>query len=352
MTNKILFVTPDYNTAADIKTRAFSTAYEFCVVTKGVEALEFLKREENVLLLLVETSVSDINIGEIIETARKLHGNIPVFVFIDKDINANLQEYCNRYKVNRIYATPYDVEAITLNVKEVVGEIVDSSNTETSDDQGDSNEKKAVDERNEIEKAIKNLTESLKRQQKSYSSLEPIFSIFTKVLCEDYKNLPNFDKKYSFAQDVFDTMMRMQTTGSYDIDVFQDQIKDDLDSLKERFKGITINKVDSCLFGGIPKTLAENIRFSVWAIARYYAEFYDGFTYEVSSHFLTPTEAEFSCHVVLPEHISVEEIDAGSEMRSEYREFLFTLIERLSTEARREGDKKDITIIYSFPVED
>lgn len=349
--NKILCVTPNYNTAADIKTRAFSTSYEFCVVTKGVEALDFLKREEKVLLLLVETSITDVAIGEIIETSRKYHKNAPVFVLIDKTSNANLQDYCNRYKVSKIYASPYEIDVITENVKQ----IADNTNTtvnnnEANDTAVDGNGD--TDDRDEIDKTIRNLTEALKKQQKSYSKLEPIFSTFTRILCEDFKDIPGFEKKVPFANDIFDTMMRMQTTGSYDIDKFEDQIKDDLKTLSNKYKGITVGNVNSCLFGGVAKTLAENIRFSVWAIARYYAEFYEGFTYDVSSHFLTPTEAEFSCHVVLPDSVTIEEIDAKSGMRSEYREFVFSLIEKLSTEARREGDKKDIMIIYSFPVAD
>ncbi|MDO4965654.1 MAG: hypothetical protein Q4E51_03010 [Lachnospiraceae bacterium] len=345
MINKILYIQSNDNVANMFKER-FNEAddFELIVATTGEEALSILEQEKDVLLLLVDIKIPDMRLHVLVERTRKIAPKILLNVCIDVVDPLLISKLANRYGIHKIYVAPW-------NIDEIADEIRDSIEIALINEEINLRESRVDNDKLEIETTIKNLTEMLKKQKYSYNKLSTIFRSISSAVKEDYKDTIDFDRKDAFAEDVFRAMLKMQTTGSFDIDSFEDLMKSDLNELKEKCPGMEIGNIVSCLFGGVTKTSAENIRFAVWLIARYYSEFYERFSYEVVSHFLTTTRAEFRCIIALSPEYSSEDIESRKEERSSYRAFVFTMLERLAEDARREEADGKIVIIYEFPVD-
>lgn len=343
MTNKILYVQNDYNMAAEMK-ECFNDS-DIMLDTKktGEEALETLKSEDNVLLLLVDQNGLSADICDIFEHAENISMGIALFAIIDNNNPTQAIPLINQYKVKKIYASGTDSKTIASDLKTYINEI--------KDEESDENRKASDNDRTEIERTVHNLAEILKKQQRGFSKLDSVFNIFSEAVEEDLKDFPDFTGKELFAKDAFMTMLKMQTTGSFDIESFADLIREDLLDLRRRREGIVIGTIENCLFGGISRSVGENIRFAIWVIAKYYAKFYDEFTIKVSSHYLTTTEVEFNVNVILSDKYKIEDIEKNSDGRYSYREFVLNLIGRMSKEVRREGDEKNIDVFFTIPVE-
>lgn len=342
MTNKILYIEDNYNNAATLKQLFTNKEYDLYTVKTGEEALEFLKREDKVLLLLVNTVNLNTDICKLFELADSFTDEqIIKLAIIGKNDKQLLIDLANKCNVNKIFVDTIGMDEL---FNAVISEIEENSIKEEISDE------KVDNDRIEIENTVKSLAQILKKQQRGYSKLENFFSIFTDVLSEEIKMLPDSEKKLNFAREAFEMMLRMQTTGSFEISKLVELIREDLIEFHRVNTGFRIGRVENCIFGGITKTLAENVRYSIWLIARYYTEFYDEMKFEVTSHFLTPSLVEFTCHVTLSEKYDIAVIEAGSDDRVLYRSLVLGIIGRLTNEVRREGNERDIEVQFSIPI--
>lgn len=344
MANKILYIQQNENVANEFRGRFSEADFELIVAKSGEEALSLLEDDKDVLLLLVDINIPDMRLRSLVERVKKVAPQILLNVCIDVVDSLLITKLANRYDIHKIYVAPWDID-------EIVDEVKDSIEVALIDREINLKEVKIEQEKKEIEESIATLSKALKKQKNSYSKLLDIYTCFTKGLSEDYVGQDDYERRGKFAKDVFMTNLKMQTTGSFDIDRFEEDIEADLNELKRRFNGIEIKNIISCLFGGITKTSAENIRFSVWAICRYYAEFYKNFEYEVVSHFLTTTIAEFRCSIVIKDDLSEKEQENIRKERAKYKDFVLGMLARLGQESGREENEGKITIVFSFPVE-
>lgn len=345
MTNKILYVQNDYNMAAEMK-ECFNDS-DIMLDTKktGEEALETLKNEDNVLLLLADQNGLSADICDVFEHADNISAGIPLFAIINNENPLQAISLANKYNVKKIYLGGTETGVIASDLKEYINKLGNEA-------EADADENEVPDsDKNEIEKTVRNLAEILKKQQRGFSKLDSIFNIFSEVMDEDLKDFPDFAGKELFAKEAFMTMLKMQTTGSFDIESFADLVKEDLLDLRRKREGIVIGNIENCLFGGISRSVGENIRFAIWVIAKYYSKFYDEFVISVTSHFLTTTEVEFNVNVVLSDKYKIEDIEKNSDGRYSYREFVLNLIGRMSKEVRREGDEKNIDVFFTIPID-
>ena len=338
MINKILYIQSNDSVAALFQNH-FNEAddFELVVAKTGEEALNILENEKDVLLLLVDIKIPDMRLSELVERTRKIAPEIFLNVCIDVVDPLLISKLANRYGIHKIYVAPW-------NVDEIVCEIRDSIEVALINEEINRRESRVENDKQEIEDTINSLTEMLRKQQHSYNKLSVLFKSITSAVRDEFIGNADYLKRENFAEDVFNAMLKMQTTGSFDVDSFEEIMISDLNELKKKHPGMEIKGVVSCLFGGISKTSAENIRFAVWLIAKYYSEFYEKFSYEVVSHFLTTSRAEFRCSIELSSECSGED-------RSSYRAFVFTMLERLAESARREEVDGKIIIIYEFSVD-
>ena len=138
----------------------------------------------------------------------------------------------------------------------------------------------------------------------------------------------------------------MQTTGSFDIDKFEDNIRKDIEELKVIADGISTSVIESCLFAGQSRVYAQNIRFTIYMIARLYAQFYSDFSINVSSHFITTKEAEFVIEIETLGSISSKDGDRFKE----YYEYVNGIIKELSSDVRTRNEGKITTFYCNFLV--
>ena len=344
MANKILYVQSDEKASAVFKKRFDETDVQLVVAKNGEEALAILSKDSDVLLLLIDINIPDMRLRQIVERSKRVAPQLALNVVIDVVDPQLITKLSNRYSIHKIYTKDQTLE-------EIVDDLRDSIEVAIIERETNIKENEIESDVQNVENTIKTLTEMLKRQKNSYMKLAAIFKCFSVAFYDEFKFGTDYERRAAFAQDVFSAMLKMQTTGSFDIDKFENDIKSDLNEIHEKHPKIKILDIVSCLFGGVTKTSAENIRFSIWLIARYYSEFYDDFTYEIVSHFLTTTKAEFRCNIVLADKYTNEDIESRKEERSAYRAFVFTLLEKLSEEVSREEKDGQITIVYTIPVE-
>ena len=138
----------------------------------------------------------------------------------------------------------------------------------------------------------------------------------------------------------------MQTTGSFDIDEFEDNIRKDLKELKTLAKGISTSVIESCLFAGQSRVYAQNIRFTIYMLARLYAQFYSDFSINVSSHFITTKEAEFVIEIETESSIN----SRGEDAFKDYYEYTNGIITELSSDIRTRNEGKVTTFYCNFIV--
>lgn len=344
MANKIIYLQSNEKASEEFREYFNDSELELIVTKNGEEALAVLSKESNVLLLLIDINIPDMRLRELVERSKRIAPQLALNVIIDVADPLLIVKLSNRYSISKIYTSNQSLEEIADDLNDSVEMAIIEQDTNIKESEIESDIQ-------EVESAIINLTDMLRKQKNSYTKLSGVFKCISEAFFDEFKFSPDFDRRYTFSKDVFEAILKMQTTGSFDIDKFEDVIKADLNEIHLKHPKIEIVDVVSCLFGGVSKTSAENIRFSIWLIARYYSEFYDEFTYEIISHFLTTTKAEFRCNIVLSSKYSNEDIESRKEERSAYRAFVFTLLEKLSDEVSREEENGKITIVYTIPVE-
>lgn len=344
MANKIIYVQSNEKASEEFRESLENSELEMIIAKNGEEALNALTKESNVLLLLIDINIPDMRLRQLVERAKKIAPQVELNVIIDVADPLLITKLSNRYSIRKIYTASQSLEEIADDLKDSIEVALIERDTNIIESEIESDIA-------EVENTLKNLTDMLKKQKNSYSKLSVIFKCISTALTDEFKFAPDYYRRAGFAQDIFVSMLKMQTTGTFDIDKFEDTIKADLNEISKKQPKIQILDVVSCLFGGVTKVSAENIRFSIWLIARYYSEFYDEFTYDIVSHFLTTTMVEFRCNIVLSDKYSNEDIESRKEERSAYRAFVFTLLEKLSHEVSREESDGKITIVYTIPVE-
>ena len=344
MANKILYLQSNEKYSDQFAQHFDAKELELVTAKNGEEALAVLEKESNVLLLLIDINIPDMRLGKFIEKAKRIVPQVELNVVIDVADPLLITKLSNRYSIRKIYTREQSLDEIADDLQDSieVALIEQDTNIQENDIKSDIAE---------VENTVRNLTEALRKQKNSYSKLSAIFRCISSALNDELKFSPDYERRGQFAQDIFIAMLKMLTTGSFDIDKFEERIKSDLNEIHERHPKIQIVDVVSCLFGGITKTSAENVRFSIWLIMRYYSEFYDEFKYEITSHFLTTTRVEFRCNIMLSDKYSNDDIESRKEERSAYRAFVFTVLEKLSEEVYREESDGKITIVYIIPVE-
>lgn len=344
MANKILYIQQNKNLADEFQSRFEGTDLILMVASSGEEAINILKDEKDVLLLLVDINIPDMRLNKLVERVRKVSPEILLNVCIDVLDPLLVTKLANRYGIHKIYVAPW-------NIDEIADQVTDSIEVALIDREINIKEQKLEEDKKEIENSIEELKESLRKQKNSYNKLLDIYTCFTEGLSSEFTGKEGYEARGKFAEDVFLTNLKMQTTGSFDIDSFEDLIKEDLNELKKKNPGIKVLDIISCLFGGINKASAMNIRFAIWIICRYYAEFYKDFTYEVASHFLTTSLAEFRCSIVINDKLTKDEQEKLEVIKKDYKMFVFDVLGRLGQESGREESEGKITIVFSFPVD-
>ncbi|HOO29194.1 MAG TPA: hypothetical protein PLU43_12080, partial [Lachnospiraceae bacterium] len=148
--------------------------------------------------------------------------------------------------------------------------------------------------REEFQQTLDNLTAALKKQQYSYYKLNMITQLLLTQMKEfTYLEMDEHQALYDLVNEIFTTMLKMQTTGAGNIGRFEETVNADLKKIGREHPGFTTGEISSCLIGDILKVKASNIRFVIWMLARYGAAVMKECRLTVSSHFVTATKAMF-----------------------------------------------------------
>lgn len=284
--NKIIYVQSNDNLANTFNEKFQENDIEMIHAKTGEEALDIAGREK-VLLLLIDINLPDMRLRKFVDRIRAMSPQIILNVCVDVLDPLMITKLSNRHHIHKIYVAPWDVDAIVEGIKESIEVALINEETNVR-------EEKITSEKEELEQTLDTLKTTLKKQQHSYSKLNSLTSCFTNALKEKEKSNPLADKRIEFAKETYEMMLKLQTTGSFDVERFEEYIKKDLEAIKEFSSGFFIGTVNSCLLGGQSRTKAQNIRFSIYLVARLYALAYDEFTIDISSHYLTTQEAEFN----------------------------------------------------------
>ncbi len=320
---KILYVQQNTSVAERFREYLNESEHEFLVAYSGEEATEILSTEK-IVLLLIDINIPDMRLRQLVEKTKSISPETILNVCVDVVDPILITKLANRYGIHKIYVAPWDIENIILEMEDSIEMAYIDSDINTE-------EHKIVNDKADLETTIGSLMKTLKKQQYSHKKLSIIYRAFMKAVREKYEGSVE-KEKFLFVDDVYKRMLKNQTTGSFDIGRFEDDIKNDLLELKSKVcQGMKIGKVISCLFGGITKTSAENIRFGTWLIARACIEICKDFDYSVTSHFITTEVAQFD-FTITPTNMSVAKLTAAKEKNAELFEFVDLLLKRMSNE--------------------
>jgi len=337
--HKIIYVQSNEEIAETFRERFLEDDIEMINAKTGEEALEIIGREK-VLLLLIDINIPDMRLRKFVDKVREQHPQVILTVCVDVLDPLMITKLSNRHHMHKIYVAPWDVDEIVEGVKESLE--IALINEETN-----IREETISSEKAELEETLERLKNTLKKQQHSFSKLNALTACFTNALKEKEQTDSTTIRKIQFAREAFKTMLVLQTTGSFDVEKFELYIRKDLEQIKEIAKGYETKEISSCLLGGQSRTKAQNIRFSIYLIAKLYAQFYDDFSIDVSSHYLTTQEAEFCINVT----INGEKTRGSDEEMKEYYRYVNDLITVLATSYREtintdEENEKKHTISY------
>lgn len=334
--NKIVYLQTNEKIADSFREEFLKQEIEMLIVKSGEEALEIISKEK-VLLLLLDINIPDMRFRKLVDRIRAISPQIIINVCVDVVDPLMITKLSNRHRVHKIYVAPWDVN-------EIIEEVKESIEIAIINEQINIREEQISSETNELKNTVESLKNTLKKQQSSYSKFIKLTDCFVKALAE--RDEEPDKEKLEFIKDIYVTILKMQTTGSFDIDKFEDNIRKDIEDLKALADGISTSVIESCLFAGQSRVYAQNIRFTIYMIARLYAQFYSDFSINVSSHFITTKEAEFVIEIETLGSISSKDGD----MFKEYYEYVNGIIKELSSDVRTRNEGKITTFYCNFLV--
>lgn len=334
--NKIVYLQTNEKIAESFREEFLKQDIEMLIVKSGEEALEIISKEK-VLLLLLDINIPDMRFRKLVDKIRAISPQIIINVCVDVLDPLMITKLANRHHVHKIYVAPWDVNEIIDEVKESIEIAIINEQINVREEQINS-------ETNELKNTVESLKNTLKKQQKSYSKFLKLTDCFINAIEESEEELNK--EKLVFIKDIYTTILKMQTTGSFDIDEFEDNIRKDLKELKALAKGISTSVIESCLFAGQSRVYAQNIRFTIYMLARLYAQFYNDFSINVSSHFITTKEAEFVIEIETESSIN----SRGEDAFRDYYEYINGIITELSSDIRTRNEGKVTTFYCNFIV--
>jgi len=336
--DKIIYLQSNIEIAKTFREAFWENDIEIVFAKTGEEALNILEREK-VLLLLLDINIPDMDIYEITDKLREKQPRIGIFTLIDVVDPLTVTKLANVYSMEKIYLAPWDLKQITCDVKEKIQVLA-------REDIYEIDEKDFLSERQEIEETIEKLKSKLKRQQKSYKKLQGLTTCFTDAFSivkqddEEYKN------RLDFAVDVYTLLLKNQTTGSFNVEKFKEDIVRDLKEIKGNNAGIEIGEVVSCFLAGQSRVKAQNIRFCIGVLAKFYSRFEKFFRIDINSRYITTKTAEFELIITYPEKIK-EKI---TETKSEYYNYIRDIITDMSEDFRMNVAEKSVTYFMNFEI--
>jgi len=349
MTNTVILLQQNSELAEKLSELLASDNLRLVNVNTGEEALVLMEREK-VLLLLIDEKVPDMHYSTLILEMRKISPLTRVSICVEKIDAGRLLNLANDMGVNTIHVAPVSEDEIADAIRQALRSYFEDENRARNNREGIS------DEIARLDSTIESLKEKLKKQKKSYDKLSHITKCFTDALAENREYDETDAKKYEFVEEVFDTLLRMQTTGTFDIDYFEDRVRSDLEVIKGMATDFRILEFTSCLMSGQSRSHARNIRFSLYLIARYYAQFYNGFSFSVKSHYETIRQTEFIVSVK-PDANSYKrtcdlDMEKETALMNSYKGFVESVIAGMTRNYRIvEGkDSNEIRYYMSFPV--
>lgn len=334
--NKIVYLQTNEKIAESFREEFLKQEIEMLIVKSGEEALEIISKEK-VLLLLLDINIPDMRFRKLVDKIRAISPQIIINVCVDVLDPLMITKLANRHHVHKIYVAPWDVNEIIDEVKESIEIAIINEQINVREEQINS-------ETNELKNTVESLKNTLKKQQKSYSKFLKLTDCFINAIEESEEELNK--EKLAFIKDIYTTILKMQTTGSFDIDKFEESIKKDIEELKVYAKGINSSVIESCLFAGQSRVYAQNIRFTIYMLARLYAQFYSDFSINVSSHFITTKEAEFVIEIETESSIN----SRGEDAFRDYYEYVNGIITELSSDIRTRNEGKVTTFYCNFIV--
>lgn len=334
--NKIVYLQTNEKIAESFREEFLKQEIEMLIVKSGEEALEIISKEK-VLLLLLDINIPDMRFRKLVDKIRAISPQIIINVCVDVLDPLMITKLANRHHVHKIYVAPWDVNEIIDEVKESIEIAIINEQINVREEQINS-------ETNELKNTVESLKNTLKKQQKSYSKFLKLTDCFINAIEESEEELNK--EKLAFIKDIYTTILKMQTTGSFDIDEFEDNIRKDLKELKALAKGISTSVIESCLFAGQSRVYAQNIRFTIYMLARLYAQFYSDFSINVSSHFITTKEAEFVIEIETESSIN----SRGEDAFRDYYEYINGIITELSSDIRTRNEGTVTTFYCNFIV--
>jgi len=293
---KIVYLQSNVEKSQEVIDYISVSSIEFVHVQTGDEALQLFKTGD-VILFWVDTEIKDMQLEEFLEEIRKISEDTVINVCVDSIDSKLMARLINKYKVGKIYVEPKDMQDVVNDLNSTLSEIVraESEKSEAED---------LKSEQEELRKTLTELTAKLKKQKNSYTKLIEFTDCFTDAVCGNSESDAEKKEETEFVKDAYRTFIRMQTTGTFDIEKFEESVKGDFRELQSKYKGTKTISVKSCLMGDQSKALVENIRFCIYLIARMYTEFLGQVEINVSSHYLTTKTVEFNVSVKSDEKIT------------------------------------------------
>lgn len=335
---KIVYVQKNEEIATLFQEKFLKNEIEMIHAKSGEEALEIITREK-VLLLLIDINLPDMRLRKFIDRLRAISPQVILNVCVDVLDPLMITKLSNRHHIHKIYVAPWDIDNIVEELKESLEIAIIS-------EQANVKEENLIVEKEEFENTLNSLKETLKKQQHSYSKFLTLTDCFTDALADKTLEDDEFKDRLIFARDLYSAMLKMQTTGSFDIDRFEESIRADLEGLKKTFKLISVGEISSCLFGGQSRPSAQNIRFSIYMLARLYAQFYRDFVLDVSSHYLTTREAEFCIKITLRN----DRCSASQETMKRYSKYIDEIVSSMTSSHRESIEENEVSHFCTFTV--
>lgn len=335
--NKIIYVQANEEIAKTFQEKFAENDIEMIHAKSGEEALEIISKEK-VLLLLIDIKIPDMRLRKFVDRIREALPQVILNVCVDVLDPLMITKLANRHHIHKIYAAPWDVDMIIEELKESLEVALINENINVKED-------RVISEKAELEETLTSLKTTLKKQQFSYSKISELTDCFVESLVEEKESDMGAMSRLEFAIDVYLAILRMHTTGTFDIEKFERDIKKDLDNIKIYNSICKTGEISSCLFGGQSRSCAQNIRFCIYLIARLSSQFYDDFTVDVNSHYITTREAEFCISVT----INTDHKKTDEDMRL-YYEYVSKIILDMTTAYRENIDKNVISYYCTFRV--
>lgn len=336
--NKIVYLQSNEKIARSFQEEFQKQGIEMLVVKSGEEALDILKKEK-VLLLLLDINIPDMRFRMLVDKIRAISPQVIINVCIDVLDPLMITKLSNRHHVHKIYVAPWDIDVIVEEVKESIEVAIINEQVNVREEQINS-------EIEELGSTIESLKSTLKKQQHSYTKLTGLTSCFMEAINSSEDTTPKDKDRMHFVEDMYTSILKMQTTGAFDIDKFEEDIRKDLREFKGSTKNFEIGEVSSCLFAGQSRAYAQNVRFCIFMLTRFFTQFYDSVKLDISSHYLTTKEAEFE---IIIEHD--EKMKWGEALiYSDYLAFVEKVLDSMTVNFRSKEDGNVTTYYCTFPV--